>query len=109
MTTDTIAGQDLSLGATRGDGGTRFRVWAPKPESVTLAVQQDGHERRYVMDGDASGYREITLPGVGAGARYGYVLDGDGPFPDPCSRSQPDGVHSLSEVVDAEWFVWTDG
>ncbi len=109
MNTGTLAGEERSLGAITGDGGTRFRVWAPKPESVTLVVQEDGREGRFEMAGDADGYREIALPGVASGARYGYVLDGAGPFPDPCSRSQPDGVHSLSEVVDAERFVWTDG
>jgi maltooligosyltrehalose trehalohydrolase len=42
------------------------------------------------------------------GDRYGFVLDGEGPFPDPRSASQPDGVHGLSEHVDHAAFTWTD-
>ncbi|MFN8538170.1 MAG: malto-oligosyltrehalose trehalohydrolase [Thermomicrobiales bacterium] len=43
-----------------------------------------------------------------AGARYRYRLDGEGPFPDPCSRSQPEGVHGASEVIDPAGFGWGD-
>lgn len=43
-----------------------------------------------------------------AGERYGYVLDGEGPFPDPRSGHQPDGVHGLSAVVDHDAFEWRD-
>ena len=35
-------------------------------------------------------------------------LDGGGPFPDPASRSQPEGVHGPSEIVDPRRFAWTD-
>jgi maltooligosyltrehalose trehalohydrolase len=44
-----------------------------------------------------------------AGSRYGYLLDGEGPFPDPASRFQPDGVHGASMIVDPAAFAWTDG
>lgn len=54
------------------------------------------------------GYRSAHVRGVRPGARYGYLVDGHGPFPDPCSRSQPDGPHALSEVVDPGMFPWTD-
>ena len=30
-------------------------------------------------------------------------------YPDPASRSQPQGVHGPSEVIDPEAFRWTDG
>ncbi len=42
------------------------------------------------------------------GDRYGYLIDGEGPFPDPRSMSQPSGVHGLSECVDHARFTWTD-
>ena len=45
---------------------------------------------------------------MSSGDRYGYRLDGAEPLPDPVSRSQPDGVHTLSEVVDPAAFTWTD-
>jgi maltooligosyltrehalose trehalohydrolase len=45
---------------------------------------------------------------AGPGSRYGFSLDG-GPFrPDPRSRSQPDGVHATSELIDPADFHWTD-
>jgi maltooligosyltrehalose trehalohydrolase len=37
------------------------------------------------------------------------MLDGTDPIPDPVSRSQPDGVHGLSQVIDPNRFQWTDG
>ena len=42
------------------------------------------------------------------GVLYGYIVDGEGPFPDPRSMFQPLGVHGLSEVVDHGRFEWTD-
>jgi len=48
------------------------------------------------------------VPNVVAGDRYGYRIDGGDPLPDPVSRSQPDGVHGLSEVVDPTQFEWQD-
>ena len=52
------------------------------------------------------GWREATVEGVGAGARYFYLLDGERRRPDPASRAQPDGVHGPSEVVDPRRFAW---
>ena len=46
----------------------------------------------------ACGRRRV--PRRRAGDRYGFRIDGGEPLPDPVSRSQPDGVHALSEVVD---------
>jgi maltooligosyltrehalose trehalohydrolase len=42
------------------------------------------------------------------GDRYGFILNGEGPFPDPRSRFQPGGVHALSQWVDHDLFGWTD-
>src|SRR2546422_574155 len=54
------------------------------------------------------GIFEMTVPRVGAGARYQYRLDGERHCPDPTSRWQPDGVHGPSAVVDPTAFAWTD-
>ena len=43
------------------------------------------------------------------GDLYGYLLDGEGPFPDPASRYQPEGVHGPSQIVDPGSFAWSDG
>jgi maltooligosyltrehalose trehalohydrolase len=101
-------GWQPSLGAIAGEGGTAFRVWAPRPGRVELVVAREDGRQAIPLARDADGYCERWVEGVGAGDRYGYVLDGAGPFPDPCSRSQPDGVHGLSEVADPRTFPWTD-
>ncbi len=77
------------------DGSARFSVWAPRAERVEI-VFDDGVAGALVPA--RRGYHVGTFP-VAAGTRYSYLLDGRGPFPDPASRSQPDGVHGPSEVV----------
>jgi len=85
------------LGAVPEAGGTRFRVWAPKADS--LSVKVDGGppiSLRREADGTFTGRAE----GVGAGARYFYRFPDGRERPDPASLLQPDGVHGPSEVVD---------
>jgi maltooligosyltrehalose trehalohydrolase len=56
-----------------------------------------------------AGYWSSVIDGLGAGARYGFALDGsDRVLPDPASRFQPDGPHGLSELIDPTEFQWTD-
>jgi maltooligosyltrehalose trehalohydrolase len=97
---------------------TRFRVWAPRPERVELAIVRTG------VTGDAPGSPFPRLPmirtadgwwtaevqdaGAGNGFDYGFVLNGQGPFPDPRSPCQPNGVHGLSRTVDHAAFAWSD-
>jgi maltooligosyltrehalose trehalohydrolase len=95
-----------TLGAIPGREGTRFRVWAPEVQRVEL-VLDGGPTLELERGGD--GHHQQLVPGVGAGARYCYRLDGRGPFPDPASRRQPEGVHGPSEVIDPSSFRWTDG
>ncbi len=42
------------------------------------------------------------------GARYLYRVNGQSGFPDPYSKSQPEGVHKASEVVDLTAHTWHD-
>lgn len=56
----------------------------------------------------AGEYFETDVPDAQIGDRYVYILDGNKERPDPASRSQPDGVHGPSEVIDAHQFQWTD-
>lgn len=82
-------------------------MWAPKRSRVELVI--DEPERRALpLEKEELGYFSVFVPGVGAGARYKFRLDGEGPFPDPASRFQPDGPHEASEVVDPEAYAWTD-
>ena len=81
-----------------------FRVWAPRPKKVEV---QAGRERWPAAPG-ADGWWSASVPATGSTGDYGFVLDGAGPFPDPRSPSQPDGVDGLSRIVDHGRFVWTD-
>jgi maltooligosyltrehalose trehalohydrolase len=56
----------------------------------------------------ADGTWLLTLQAAAAGTRYRYLVDGRGPFPDPASRFQPEGVHGPSEVIDPGTFPWPD-
>jgi maltooligosyltrehalose trehalohydrolase len=96
------------VGALPLDGArTRFTVWAPERRSV--AVSFPGTDRVVALDRVDGGYHVATVGGCGAGTRYEYLLDDDGPRADPASRSQPEGVHGPSEVVDLAAHVWGDG
>ncbi|MBX7111340.1 MAG: malto-oligosyltrehalose trehalohydrolase [Dehalococcoidia bacterium] len=94
------------LGAWPEDGGVRFRVWAPDAERVEVEIE--GTQRGTLpLQREDGGYHAGLFAGLSAGARYRYRLDGRGPFPDPCSRFQPGGVHGPSEVIDPT-FPWSD-
>ncbi|WP_206107976.1 malto-oligosyltrehalose trehalohydrolase [Paludisphaera soli] len=95
------------MGAEIQDGGVHFRVWAPGRKRVEVVVE--GPEGTVVgLEPEAEGYHSGFAPGLAAGTRYKYRLDGEGPYPDPASRFQPEGVHGPSEVVDPAAFAWSD-
>ena len=88
-----------------------FRVWAPgrgggraraasRAPGVATALPPDPRGRRHVHR-DAS-----TMSAAGALCTR-TSLDGEGPFPDPASRYQPEGVHGPSAVVDPGAYPWT--
>jgi len=89
--------------------GVRWRVWAPGHQKVELVLyKQDGQPGTTLpLVDEGQGFFSTTLPGEGAGVRYKLRVDGGDPFPDPWSRSQPEGVHGPSEVVVPD-FAWTD-
>ncbi len=95
------------LGAWVDGDGVRFRVWAPDAASVRVVIEAP-HEAIATLDPGPDGYHSAYIEGLGAGARYRYLLDERGPFPDMCSRFQPEGVHGPSAVVDPSRFAWTD-
>ena len=125
-----------AFGARSARDGVEFRVWAPGHERVEVEVtagnrgqgtrdrgqgtgdrEEGAGKRREVPDrpvvfplaSERDGFFVGWIEGIGAGARYKYRLDGGECFPDPGSRSQPEGVHGASEVVDPSAFRWTDG
>ncbi|MCC7370129.1 MAG: malto-oligosyltrehalose trehalohydrolase [Chloroflexi bacterium] len=98
----------LDLGANVEDGGVRFRVWAPNARRVEVEIGQGERASRQALTAEDDGYHAGLVAGAQAGDRYRYRLDGGDPFPDPCSRSQPDGPHGPSQVVDPRRFQWHD-
>jgi maltooligosyltrehalose trehalohydrolase len=89
------------------DGSTRFRVWAPRAESLSVKIFPDG-ERVLEMERTDGDVFEAIASETGAGADYKYIINGDRERPDPVSRWQPHGVHGPSRVVDPQGFNWTD-
>ncbi len=81
-----------------------FRVWAPLPKKVEI---QNGKLRSPMARGE-NGWWTADVPSASTGDDYGFVLDGAGPFPDPRSPFQPNGVHGLSRLIDQEGYDWTD-
>jgi maltooligosyltrehalose trehalohydrolase len=95
----------LPVGAEVTAGGiVHFRIWAP--DAVSVEVVLGG--RTIALNREPGGYFSIETPGH-AGDRYGFRVDGSEKlYPDPASRFQPEGPHSLSQIVDPAAFAWTD-
>ncbi len=94
------------MGAARSGTGVRFTVWAP--HASTVCVRIVGNASPVPMERGDAGYFETRVEGIKEGNRYFYLLNGESSRPDPVSRSQPEGVHGPSEVIDPEGFPWTD-
>jgi maltooligosyltrehalose trehalohydrolase len=97
---------ELPFGAERAKGGIRFRLWAPRADTVSLRLE-GSRPSTVPMLCEGEGWWALTTASARPGSRYRYVVDGSA-FPDPASRCQPDGVHGSSEVVDSEAFDWND-
>jgi maltooligosyltrehalose trehalohydrolase len=93
-------------------GGTRFRLWAPSSPSVGLQLQCQGGDAwmQHAMHRVDGGWHELEVPNAGAGSRYKFVVRTTEAqslaVPDPASRSNADGVHGASTVVDPLAYAW---
>lgn len=95
----------IFLGATRARGESLFRVWAPQAKTVEV-VFGESQEPPLALQREPSGYFSgATSARV---SLYKYRVDDTGPWPDPCSRFQPQGVHGPSMIVDPAAFKWSD-
>jgi maltooligosyltrehalose trehalohydrolase len=100
-------GWGLSLGASYlGEGRAQFVVWAPLARKVEVHLLAP-RDRLVPMEMGERGYHHALVDGVEPGSLYIYRLEGGGERPDPASKSQPQGVHGPSEVVDPS-FDWED-
>ena len=86
------------------NGTSTFRVWAPQAQRVEV-IFADGGET-LALAHEAGGY--FSGATRGSSRLYKYRVDGQGPWPDPCSRFQPQGVHGPSQIVAPDAFQWTD-
>ena len=94
----------LDIGANPVNDGVCFRVWAPEITSVDVELAGAGTVKIPLQrDGE---YFQGLVPAA-AGDRYWYWLDGAVRCSDPASRSQPDGVHGPSQVINPA-FGWSD-
>ena len=100
----------LGRGARLTSSGVWFSVWAPAATrvSVSIATGDGAGEHRLEQRTGERGVFSAHVAGVKAGDRYGVRVDDGEPLPDPVSRSQPDGVHARSEVIDPDAFEWRD-
>jgi maltooligosyltrehalose trehalohydrolase len=88
----------------RPDGGTRFRLWAPHAEAVTLLLGQDGAPLPLQRQDD--GWFGLTVPDLLAGTPYRYRLADGTAVPDPASRAQAGGPFGPSIVWDPNAYDW---
>src|SRR5215468_810683 len=94
-------------------GGTHFRVWAPRRLAVEVVIEggaeRGSNNRTFELEPEGQGYFSGVVRSVSAGALYRFRLDGgERLYPDPASRYQPEGPHGPSQVVDPKRFDWTD-
>jgi maltooligosyltrehalose trehalohydrolase len=80
------------------DGETHVAVWAPSPRRVAVHA----HGRDHALEERDDGVWAGAVP-LASGDDYLLVADGE-PWPDPCSRHQPEGVRGSSRVVDLGAF-----
>jgi maltooligosyltrehalose trehalohydrolase len=104
----------LPIGAEAHRGGTHFRVWAPRANGVDLLLEglpDRARQETVALQREAEGYFSAWVDDAPPGTRYRYRLhgvDGAPACPDPASRSQPEGPHGPSAVVDPSTFAWSD-
>ena len=88
------------------DGSQAFCLWAPAEQAVSLRLEGEAADRP--MERMENGWFGLTVPDLGTGALYRFVLPDGTAVADPASRFQPSDVTGPSEIVDAEAFGWTD-
>lgn len=102
------------------DGGAHFRLWAPADAAIELVLHREHGQVVIDSTTDAVGWREVFVAFAEPGERYHWRMRASLPtpthgaisptlMPDPASRSNPDGVHGASMLIDPQAFEWDDG
>ncbi len=81
--------------------GVLFRLWAPAGKRVDVVLDEP-----HAMQRGDGGWYSLDVPGLSAGARYKFRIDGEIDVPDPASHFQGDDVFGPSEVIDHGRFAW---
>jgi maltooligosyltrehalose trehalohydrolase len=105
--TMAATGWSLPFGARVDPSGVEFRLWAPRLDSVRVAICEDP-PRVLAMQPDGAGEFAAFGEGLRAGCDYTFLTADGRQIPDPVSRWQPHGVHGPSRVVDPAAFRWSD-
>jgi len=82
----------------------KFRVWAPKAQSVMVLCG----DASFPLSSNEDGYWELDTPIIPVPHDYFFILDKVKKVPDPRSAYQPYGVHGASRQVDHREFAWDD-
>ena len=82
-------------------------AWA---SSVEVVVDRNGWNRTIAMSRVGARRFVADVDHFQPGDRYAFALDGNHEklYPDPRSRSQPEGVHGFSELTGPASFPWSD-
>lgn len=92
------------LGITFQDNKTQIRVWAPQAQQVVCRTQHPDAD--IPLAPEPYGYWSAETEKIAVEQPYRFIIDNEA-FPDPVSRSQPEGVHGPSAAADLR-FDWTD-
>jgi maltooligosyltrehalose trehalohydrolase len=88
----------MQLGPVVDDLGTTFRLWSTAHDRCEVRVYDDGRAIRTEPMTDVGGrVFEARVPGIGHGARYRFVLDGQ-ELNDPYARFLPEGISAPAMV-----------
>lgn len=100
---NSIPTPNYSHGAIpKPDGTTRFSLWAPDADTVTLTL---GDGRQFELEYQQDGWRCAVVE-CATGTSYRYVINGKIEVPDPATRLQHGDAHGWSCVVDQKNYHW---
>jgi len=95
-----------------GVDGTRFAVWAPNAQAVSVITPRMGWEHENAMNRSDNGVWELFLPHVGAGDAYRFVVIGaDGVKrykADPFAFRSEQRPANASIICDLWGYEWGD-
>ncbi|MDO8312518.1 MAG: malto-oligosyltrehalose trehalohydrolase, partial [Sideroxyarcus sp.] len=86
---------------SQADGSTRFSLWAPDADAVTL-ILDDG--RQFELEYQQDGWR-CAIVKCPTDTRYRYLINNKLQVPDPAARVQHADVHGWSGLVDQS-YAW---